>query len=131
MEITGHCKQHPKKDSCNSEPTDWKEGGTLMQICADQWSGQWLSGHELTRLKAMNAKDLLKPVKMTLRTRYQQSKDTREMLQCIKNLDLGLSTENCSFLTYNSSQKANRLFYRWSGSWPTPLKRPATKCSLG
>jgi hypothetical protein len=44
-----------------------------MNICADQQSGQWLiqaiNGHQLregTKVKAINVKDLPKPVKMAL-----------------------------------------------------------------
>jgi hypothetical protein len=49
--------------------------GTLIYVCNDQQSGQWLTEavnkHRLkkkTLLKAMDAKDLPKPVQMILRT---------------------------------------------------------------
>jgi hypothetical protein len=52
------------------------EGGALIYICADQQSGQWLvraiDNHRLdsgARLKATDARNLPKPVKMALRTR--------------------------------------------------------------
>jgi hypothetical protein len=56
------------------------EGGALMYVCTDQWSGQRLTeainGHRLrdgTMLTATDAKDLSKPVIMALRTRDKQS----------------------------------------------------------
>lgn len=44
---------------------------------------QTINGHRLierTVLKAMNANDLSKPVKIALRTRVKQSQETRELL---------------------------------------------------
>jgi hypothetical protein len=49
---------------------------------------------EGTKLKAMNANNRLKPVKMTLRSRDKQSQDTGVLLWWIKDLTLGLSTTN-------------------------------------
>jgi hypothetical protein len=53
------------------------EGGALIYICADQQSGQWLTkaigNHKLrtgARLKVTDAKNLPKPVKVALRTKY-------------------------------------------------------------
>jgi hypothetical protein len=52
--------------------------GALMYVCADQWSCesliQAINGHQP---KAMNAKDLLKLVKMALRTRNNSPKILR------------------------------------------------------
>jgi hypothetical protein len=44
-------------------------------------------------LKAIDTKDLPKPVKMALRTSDKQSKDTEELLQWIRDLNPGLHTE--------------------------------------
>lgn len=59
------------------------EGGALTYVCADQESGDWfiqtINWHRFgkeTVLKATEAKDILRPVKMTLRTWDKQSKDT-------------------------------------------------------
>lgn len=66
------------------------EGSTLIYVCTDQRSVQWLieaiNGHRLkvgTLLKALDAKDLPRPVKMVLRTWDKQPKDTEEMLTWI------------------------------------------------
>jgi hypothetical protein len=66
------------------------ESGTLIYVCTEQQSGHWLieaiNGHRLregTMLKAIDTKDLLRPVKMALRTRDKQSKDTEELLRWI------------------------------------------------
>jgi hypothetical protein len=63
------------------------EGGALIYVSTNQQSGQWLTeainGHRLgegTLLKATDAKDLPRPVKMALRTWDKQSKDTEELL---------------------------------------------------
>jgi hypothetical protein len=52
------------------------EGGTLIYICADQQSGQWLikaiDNHRLetgARLKVTDARNLPKPLKVALRTK--------------------------------------------------------------
>jgi hypothetical protein len=77
------------------------EGGALMRICADHQSRQWLKnamhGHKLregTTLTVIDAKDLPKPVKMALRTGDKQSKDIKELLQWIGDLNPRLSTEH-------------------------------------
>jgi hypothetical protein len=45
-------------------------------------------------LKAMDVKDLPKPVMMALRSKDRQSKNTVELLQWIKDLSPELRTEN-------------------------------------
>jgi hypothetical protein len=86
-----------------------------MYIYADQQSGQWLKnamhGHkfmEETTLRAIDAKDLPKSVKMALRTGDKQSKDTKE-LQWIGDLNPGLSTEHWRVLDKQPEPEGQRL----------------------
>jgi hypothetical protein len=60
------------------------EGGALIYICANQQSGQWLiratENHRLgtgARLKATDARNLPKPVKVALRTRDNVEENPR------------------------------------------------------
>jgi hypothetical protein len=57
----------------------------------------------------MNMKDHMKPVKMALRTRDRQSKDTGELLRWIKDLIPGLSTENWRVLDAQLEGKGQQL----------------------
>jgi hypothetical protein len=77
------------------------EGGTLIHVCANQQSCQWLikAVHRRrlkkeTPLKATDAKDFLRPVKVALRTSGKQSKDTEELLRWIQDLNLELHTDH-------------------------------------
>jgi hypothetical protein len=85
------------------------EGGALMYICAYQQSGQWLKnamhGHKLRQGTTLRAK----PVKMDLRTGDKQSKDTKELLQWIRDLNPGLSTEDWRVLDKQPEPKGHRL----------------------
>jgi len=56
----------------------------------------------------MNAKDLPKLVKMALRTRDKQSKHTGKLLQRIKDINLGLNTENWRVLDAQLKLKSER-----------------------
>jgi hypothetical protein len=92
------------------------EGGAFIYICAEQQSGQWLKnamhGHKLregTTLRAIDTKDLPKPVKMSLRTGDKQSTDTKELVQWIGDLNLGLSSEHWRVLNKQLEPKGQRL----------------------
>jgi hypothetical protein len=77
------------------------EVGALLYVCADQQSGQWLiraidnrwlgSG---ARLKATDARNLSKPVKVALRMKDNFAKCPDELLEWIKDLNPGLHTEH-------------------------------------
>jgi hypothetical protein len=76
------------------------EGGALIYICADQQSGQWpvkaIDNPRLgtgVRLKATDARNLIKPVKVALRTGDKVVQTQDELLTWIKNLNPGLNTE--------------------------------------
>jgi hypothetical protein len=92
------------------------EGGALIYTCADQQSGQWLvkaiNHHRLgigVRLKATDARNLPKPVKVTLRTRDKVAQTQEELLTWIKNLNPGLNTEHWKVLDKQSELKGQRL----------------------
>jgi hypothetical protein len=71
-----------------------------IYICTDQQSGQWLvraidncrleSG---ARLKATDARNLPKPVKVALRTWDEVAQTQNDLPKWIKNLNIGLHTE--------------------------------------
>jgi hypothetical protein len=70
-----------------------------IYICTDQHSGQWLikatENHWLesgARLKATDACNLLKPVKVALRTRDKVTQTQDKLLKWIKNLNPELHT---------------------------------------
>jgi hypothetical protein len=96
-------------------PTDWREVH-LYNICTTQQSGQWLiratdnnglgSG---ARLKATDARNLHKPVKVALRTRDKVAQTQDELLSWIKNLNPGLHTKNWRMLGGQSEPKGQRL----------------------
>jgi hypothetical protein len=76
------------------------EGGALIYTCVEQQSGQWLiktiDNHGLGsggRLKATEAKNLPKPVKVALRVKENFARKPEELLQWIKQLKPGLHTE--------------------------------------
>jgi hypothetical protein len=92
------------------------EGGELIYTCVDQQSGQWLiktiDHHELGsggKLKATEAKNLPKPVKVALRGRENIAKNPEELLQWIKQLNPGLHTEYWRALDRQSEPKGLRL----------------------
>jgi hypothetical protein len=91
------------------------EGGALIYICVDQQSGQRLiraiDNHRLgsgAKLKAVDARNLPKPVKVALRTRDRVAQNQDELLRWIKNLNPGLHMENWRS---NLSRKARDLSY--------------------
>jgi hypothetical protein len=86
-------------------------------ICADQQSGQWLikaiDNHRLgsgARLKATDARNLPKPIKVALRVRDKVAQTQDELLRWINNLNPGLHTENWRVLGRQSEPKGQRLF---------------------
>jgi hypothetical protein len=92
------------------------EGGALTYISDDQQSGQRLiraiDNHRLgsgARLKATDARNLHKPVKVALRTRDKVSHTQDELLSWIRNLNLGLHTENWRVLARQSEPKCQRF----------------------
>jgi hypothetical protein len=77
------------------------EEGARIYTCADQQCGQWLEraidNHRLgskARLKATDARNLPKPVRVALRTRDKVAQIQDELIRWIKNLNPGLLTEN-------------------------------------
>jgi hypothetical protein len=92
------------------------EGGSLIYICPDQQSGQWLvkatDNHRLgtgTRLKVTDVRKLPKPVKVALRTRDKVAQTQDKLLTWIKNLNPGLNTEQWKVLDKQSEPKGQRL----------------------
>jgi hypothetical protein len=98
------------------------EGGALIYVCADQESGQWLTkatdNHRLIsgpRLKATDARNFLKPVKVALRTKYKVANRPNELLKWIKDLNPGLHTEHWRILDKQPEPEGQRsilLSYR-------------------
>jgi hypothetical protein len=93
------------------------EGGTLIYICADQQSGQWLiratDNHRLesgARLMATDARNLPKPIKVALRVRDKVAQTEDELIRWIQNLNPGLHMENWRVLGRQSEPKSQRLF---------------------
>jgi hypothetical protein len=77
------------------------EEGPLIYICADQQSGKWLikaaDNHRLesrARLKATDARNLTKPIKVALKIRDKVAQNQEELLKWVKNLNPGLNTEH-------------------------------------
>jgi hypothetical protein len=87
-----------------------------VRACADQQSSQWLiraiDNHRLgsgSRLKATDARNLPKPVKVALRTRDEIAQNQDELLNLIKNLKPGLHTGNWRVLGRQSEPKGQKL----------------------
>jgi hypothetical protein len=92
------------------------ERGALIYIYADQQSGQWLvkdiDNHRLgtgSRLKATDARNLPKPVKVALRTRDIVAQTQDELLAWIKTHNPGLHTDHWKVLDKQSEPKHQRL----------------------
>jgi hypothetical protein len=87
-----------------------------MYVCTNQQFGQWLiraiDNHRLgsgARLKATDARNLPKPVKVALRTRDTAAKSPEELLNGIKNLNPGLHIEHWRVLDRQPEPKGQRL----------------------
>jgi hypothetical protein len=109
-----------------------------LYICADQQFGQWLiraiDNHRLesgARLKATVARNLLKPVKVALRTRDKVAQTQVELLKWIKNLNSGLHTEHWRVLDKQSEQKGQRLILFIDQDSLTAIKRTGYKIFTG
>jgi hypothetical protein len=92
------------------------EGGALIYMCANQQSGQWLiraiGNHRLesgARLKATDARNLPKPIKVALRIGDKVAQSQDELLKWIKNLNPGLHTEHWRILHKQPELKGQRL----------------------
>jgi hypothetical protein len=92
------------------------EGGALIYMCDDQESGQWLikalDNYRLesgARLKATDARNLPKPVKVALRIRDRVAQNQEELLKWIKNLNPGLHMEHWRVLNKQPEPKGLRL----------------------
>ncbi|PNF26441.1 hypothetical protein B7P43_G16453 [Cryptotermes secundus] len=91
-------------------------GGALIYTCANQQSGQWLTKaidnqrlESGARLKATEARNLPKPVKVALHTRDKVVQNQEELLKWIADLNPGLHTENWRVLNRQSESKGQRL----------------------
>jgi hypothetical protein len=114
------------------------EGGALIYICADQQSGQWfikaIDNHRLesgARLKATDARNLPKPIRMALRIRDKVAQNQEELLKWVKNLNPGLSTEHWRVLDKQSQPKGQRLILHIYQDSYTSLKRTGHRIFTG
>jgi hypothetical protein len=85
-------------------------------MCADQQSGQWLikatDNYRLesgARLKATDARNLPKCVKVALRIRDEVAQNQEGLLKWMKNLNPGLHTEHWRVLNKQPEPKGLRL----------------------
>jgi hypothetical protein len=106
------------------------EGCPLIYICADQQAGQWLikaiDNHRLesvARLKATDARNLPKPIKLALRIRDKVTQNQEELLKRVKNLNQGLNTEHWRVLCKQSEPKGQRLNLHIDRDSYTSIKR--------
>jgi hypothetical protein len=102
-----------------------------MYICAVQQSGQWptrgIDDHRLgsgARLKATDARNHPKPVKVALRTMDKVAQTQDELLRWIKNLNPGLHTENWRTLDKQSEPKGQRLIPHIDWDSFVAIKKP-------
>jgi hypothetical protein len=114
------------------------EGGALIYMCADQQSDQWLvkaiDNHRLesrARLKATGARNLPKPIKGALRIRDKVAQNQEELLNWIKNLNPGLSTEHWRVLDKQSEPKDQRLILFIDRDSYATIKRTGHKIFTG
>jgi hypothetical protein len=68
------------------------------------------------RLKATDARNLPKPVKVALRTRDKVAQTQEELLKWTKNLNPGLHTEHWRILIINLSHRARHLYFLYTGT---------------
>jgi hypothetical protein len=83
------------------------------------------------RLKATDARDLLKLVKVALRTRDIVAQTQDELLKWIKNLNSGLDTEHWRVLDKQSELKGQRLIPLLDRDSLTAVKRTGYKIFTG
>jgi hypothetical protein len=106
-----------------------------MYVCADQQSGQWLiratDNHRLcsgARLKARDARNFPKPVKVALRTRDTVTKSPEELLKWIKVLNPGIHIEHWRVLDRQPEPKGQRLILLID--WDTLTVIKGTRCEI-
>jgi hypothetical protein len=75
------------------------------------------------RLKATNARNLPKPVKLALRTRNKVTQTQDNLLKWIKNLNPGLHTEKWRILDKQSELKGQRLILHIDWDFLLAIKR--------
>jgi hypothetical protein len=92
------------------------EGGALIYMCANQQSGQWLisaiDNHMLesgARLRAADARNLPRPIKVALRIGERVAQNSDELLKWIQNLNPGLHTEHWRILNRQPEPRGVRL----------------------
>jgi hypothetical protein len=109
-----------------------------LYICADQQSGQWLiiaiDNHRLgsgARLKATDARNLPKPVKVALRTRNKEAQTQDELLRWIKNLNPGLHAEKWRVLGRQSELKGQRLILHIDRDFLVAIQKTGRKIFTG
>jgi hypothetical protein len=109
-----------------------------MCVCADQQSGQWLikaiNNHRLgagVRLKATDARNLPKPVKVALRTRDKVAQTHDELLKWIRNFNPGLHTEHWRVPDNQSEPKGQRLILLIDWDSLTAIKMTGYKIFTG
>lgn len=114
------------------------EGGALIYMCANQQSGQWLvkaiDNHMLesgARLKATDARNLPKSVKVALRTGDKLAQTNDELLKWIKNLNPGLHTEHWRILNKQLELKGQRLILLIDQDSLSAIKRAGYKIFTG
>jgi hypothetical protein len=79
------------------------------------------------RLEATDARNLPKPVKVTLRTRNKFAQTQNELLRWIKNLNPGLYTENRRILDKQPDPKGQRLILHIDRTPFWPLRGSDTR----
>jgi hypothetical protein len=114
------------------------KGGSLIYTCVDQQSGQWLikttDNHRLGsggRLKATEAKNLPKPVKVALRVKENVARNQEELLQWIEQLNPGLHTEYWRVLDKQPDPKGQRLILLTDRDSYNTIKRTGYKILTG
>jgi hypothetical protein len=112
------------------------ETGTILYECADQRSVDWLvtalHGFQIrkgARLKAADAKNLPKPIKMVLRTKHKVATGPEELLKWIKSLNPGLHMETWRVLDSRDEPIGRRLILLVDRDSAKIIKGPATKSS--
>jgi hypothetical protein len=83
------------------------------------------------RLKATDARNLPKPVKVTLRMRDKVAQNHDELLKWIKNLNTGLHTEYWRVCDKQSEPKGQRLILLIDQDLLTAIKRIRYKFFTG
>jgi hypothetical protein len=109
-----------------------------MYICADQQSGQWLikaiDNHRLesgARLKATDARNLPKSIKVALRIRNKVVQNQEELLNWVKNLNPGLNTEHLRVLDKQPEPKGQRLILHIDRGSYTSIKSTGHRLFTG